>query len=140
MYDIFTYRLPPLQYSASGNSSASRPRPIQSRGSQEHQELNLELHKLDIRPDESPSERGKTPSSWGARSDSRGSSVASPASSITPLPSADSGWINHARPVESGQYMCVWKDEDDPEPAICGYVSKKHLVKRHVESKHMNIR
>ena len=136
-----SYRLPPLQYTSSGNPSVPRP-PVQSRGSQDHHDLNLELHKLDIRPDEGSSgpERGNRARSRGARSDSRGSSVASPGSSTSPLPSGDSGWIHHARPVEAGQYMCVWKDDDDRGSVPCGYRSKKHLVKRHVESKHLNIR
>ncbi|KAK7695984.1 hypothetical protein QCA50_000624 [Cerrena zonata] len=134
-----TLRLPPLQSPSSGNPSISRP--IQSRNSQERQELNLDLRKLEIKPDEVSSERGKTPSSSrGARSDSRGSSVASPGSSTSPLPSGESGWIKHARPAEAGQYMCIWKEDGDPGSGPCGYSSKKHLVKRHIESKHLNIR
>lgn len=42
----------------------------------------------------------------------------------------------------SAQYCCTWVDPKDPvlDKSPCGYTSKKHLVKRHIESKHLQIK
>ena len=50
-------------------------------------------------------------------------------------------WKSHARCVMRGgvqEYRCVWKvgcvgtDKDQ-----CGYTAKRHLVKRHIETRHL---
>ena len=41
----------------------------------------------------------------------------------------------------SAQYACTWVDaKDSVHGKPCGYTSKKHLVKRHIESKHLQIK
>ena len=53
-------------------------------------------------------------------------------------------WIDYvgSSPCEEEKFCCVWKlrkERDGPlEP--CGYQAKKYLVKRHIESKHLQLR
>ncbi len=53
-------------------------------------------------------------------------------------------WMRYARTSEPGgssaQYTCIWPETRDGRTWHCGYSSKKHLVKRHVESKHLQIK
>ena len=56
-------------------------------------------------------------------------------------------WMNYARPIATkastgGQdYLCIWENvARDGTKTPCKYTSKKHLVKRHIESKHMGLR
>lgn len=48
-------------------------------------------------------------------------------------------WAKHARKTEDGsdQLCCTWETRKNGDNAICGYSSKPHLVKRHVENTHM---
>lgn len=123
----------PLEHRVGGNLSGSRhsTMPVQSRD----QDLNLDLRKLDIKTD--AGEHGNE-GLLKIKSESRSSSVER--AIVAPLPARDSGWMKYARPVESGQYTCIWKDEEEDASHPCCYTSKKHLVKRHLESKHLNIR
>ena len=59
-------------------------------------------------------------------------------------PEADD-WMRHAQALDGGgssaQYACTWVDaKDSVHGKPCGYTSKKHLVKRHIESKHLQIK
>ncbi|VDC03834.1 unnamed protein product [Peniophora sp. CBMAI 1063] len=46
-------------------------------------------------------------------------------------------FLKHAEqiPHDKTQWRCTYRDDDEP----CGYQSKRHLVKRHVEGKHLGI-
>ena len=54
-------------------------------------------------------------------------------------------WMRHARALDgegsAASFTCTWVD---PNGGLlrseCGYTSKKHLVKRHIESKHLQIK
>ncbi|KIP07037.1 hypothetical protein PHLGIDRAFT_434277 [Phlebiopsis gigantea 11061_1 CR5-6] len=53
--------------------------------------------------------------------------------------------MRHAQALDGGgssaQYVCTWVDPKDTiHRNSCGYTSKKHLVKRHIESKHLQIK
>lgn len=56
-------------------------------------------------------------------------------------------WLQHVkkRPqeeVEDGrEWECIWHGlKDDGTTGYCDYKAKKHLVKRHIESKHLQLR
>lgn len=58
-------------------------------------------------------------------------------------PTKQPEWLNYAKPTTEGSldFMCTWLDKRrDGSAVACTYVSKKHLVKRHVESKHLQYR
>ncbi|KAH9918209.1 uncharacterized protein BXZ73DRAFT_80670 [Epithele typhae] len=44
-------------------------------------------------------------------------------------------WTKHAEDRGEEGFVCTWTDDFTPNP--CGYKSKKHLVKRHINSKHL---
>ncbi|EKM59168.1 uncharacterized protein PHACADRAFT_87350 [Phanerochaete carnosa HHB-10118-sp] len=52
--------------------------------------------------------------------------------------------MRHARALDGGgssaSFSCTWIDpREGVHGKECGYTSKKHLVKRHIESKHLQI-
>src|SRR6202012_1065341 len=51
-------------------------------------------------------------------------------------------WLEHVVELSdrSGKWCCTWNTMRNGEPATCGYTAKKHLVKRHIEATHMNIK
>ncbi|GJE84123.1 zinc finger protein [Phanerochaete sordida] len=54
-------------------------------------------------------------------------------------------WARHARALDGGgsaaSFACTWVDTHAGAGGQeCGYTSKKHLVKRHIESKHLQIK
>ena len=59
-------------------------------------------------------------------------------------PEAEDSWMRHAEALEGGgssaQYRCAWVDTKNGPKGACGYIAKKHLVKRHIESKHLQIK
>jgi hypothetical protein len=59
-------------------------------------------------------------------------------------PDAEDSWMRHAEALEGGgssaQYRCAWVDLKTGHGHPCGYIAKKHLVKRHIESKHLQIK
>ncbi|KAI0701809.1 hypothetical protein BC835DRAFT_1411293 [Cytidiella melzeri] len=84
---------------------------------------------------ESESSCPRSPSGQGSAGHSRHS---------TADPEADQ-WTRHAKALDRGgssaKYACTWVDTtDNILERPCGYVSKKHLVKRHIESKHLQIK
>lgn len=81
---------------------------------------------------ESDSSSGRSPEQAGSLGAARHSSTD---------PDADD-WMRHARALDGGgsaaSFTCTWAD--GAEGKECGYTSKKHLVKRHIESKHLQIK
>ncbi|TCD70820.1 hypothetical protein EIP91_001510 [Steccherinum ochraceum] len=78
------------------------------------------------------------PSTLPSRSRSRSPS----AQPETEEPVSESDWKSHAKvDARTQKYTCMWPvvDEDGQE-SICSYHSKKHLVKRHIESVHLHIK
>jgi hypothetical protein len=62
-----------------------------------------------------------------------------------PSPVNDSKlWEEHAEEVqlEDGNtaYLCLWKLKNGQRDTVCHYVSKKQLVKRHIENTHLKIK
>ncbi len=54
-------------------------------------------------------------------------------------------WIKYTHPspelFAGPDFHCVWQEKlRDGTSRPCGYRSKKHLVKRHIESKHLQLR
>lgn len=54
-------------------------------------------------------------------------------------------WIKYTHPspelFAGPEFYCVWQERlRDGTTRPCGYHSKKHLVKRHIESKHLQLR
>ena len=54
----------------------------------------------------------------------------------------DKNWKDHAeKDKDSKNYTCTFMvDKEDGSVELCGYHSKKHLVKRHIDSVHLDIR
>ncbi|EPQ59229.1 hypothetical protein GLOTRDRAFT_125538 [Gloeophyllum trabeum ATCC 11539] len=48
-------------------------------------------------------------------------------------------WQEYARP-EGQQFRCTWVTIQEGVEATCTYVSRKHLVKRHIQTTHMKIK
>lgn len=48
-------------------------------------------------------------------------------------------WLKHVKETKDGSIplCCIWATRKNGRSAICGYSSKKHLVKRHVENTHL---
>lgn len=56
------------------------------------------------------------------------------------IPKAEE-WELYARRLDSGHWGCGWFLDPENEPGrICGYVADRALVKRHIESKHLQLR
>lgn len=61
---------------------------------------------------------------------------------------SDEEWLRYTEPVDEVQperfrgLRCTWlvPDNESGEMKACGYVQKRHLVKRHICSKHLGIR
>ncbi|KAI0322437.1 hypothetical protein OF83DRAFT_1167495 [Amylostereum chailletii] len=50
-------------------------------------------------------------------------------------------WLRHiAESDNKGKWHCTWQTMRNGVPATCSYSAKKHLVKRHIEATHMNIK
>ncbi|KAI0322432.1 hypothetical protein OF83DRAFT_1167490 [Amylostereum chailletii] len=50
-------------------------------------------------------------------------------------------WPKHVVEDETrGKWRCTWQTMRNGEPTTCQYTAKKHLVKRHIEATHMNIK
>lgn len=56
----------------------------------------------------------------------------------------DSKFHEYAHAIDPGsgnsQWLCHWEKMENGVPSVCSYKSKKHLVKRHVEATHLNIK
>ncbi|VDB84908.1 unnamed protein product [Peniophora sp. CBMAI 1063] len=54
----------------------------------------------------------------------------------------DRKYLQYAEPVPSDptRWRCICNKMENGKPARCSYRSKKHLVKRHIEATHMNIK
>ncbi|KZV73480.1 hypothetical protein PENSPDRAFT_289247 [Peniophora sp. CONT] len=54
----------------------------------------------------------------------------------------DRKYLEYAEPVPTDptRWRCICKKMENGKPAKCSYKSKKHLVKRHIEATHMNIK
>lgn len=70
-----------------------------------------------------------------------------PQISPTIIPSSSKGneeWEAFAQPIRqpdgTSKYKCHWRTMDDGVEVICGYLSKKQLVKRHIETTHLKYR
>lgn len=49
-------------------------------------------------------------------------------------------WLKHAEKAKDGPnplWCCIWETKDNGGRTICGYSSKTHLVKRHIENTHL---
>ena len=50
-------------------------------------------------------------------------------------------WLKFAKSRQGSDgstiFKCLWSEEDEK---ACGYFGKRHLVKRHVETRHLQIR
>ncbi|PCH41162.1 hypothetical protein WOLCODRAFT_137226 [Wolfiporia cocos MD-104 SS10] len=76
------------------------------------------------------------------------SSRSSSVSAVTSFPSENSSggnWMQYAEPPKvpgpMALYTCTWPIDNNFGTIMpCGYTSKRHLVKRHVESKHLQLR
>lgn len=115
-------------------------------------ELQNTFRRLDIKA-QNPRRRrlGGSPT-WPYSSESESSSGQSPGAPGSSGPSrhgtADpeaDDWTKYAKALQGGgssaQYACTWVETgDNIFDNACGYVSKKHLVKRHIESKHLQIK
>lgn len=71
-------------------------------------------------------------------------STAVPAGTPVNASTADK-WREYAQPLkvagQPAQYVCTWPFTDGRvHNSQCGYSSKRHLVKRHIESKHLQLR
>lgn len=57
------------------------------------------------------------------------------------LPKPEEEWEAYAQPIKlpdgSQKWQCYWRTMDDGAEVNCNYVSKKQLVKRHVETTHL---
>lgn len=61
---------------------------------------------------------------------------------------SDEEWLRYTEPVDEVQperfrgLRCTWRvpDGESGQMIACGYVQKRHLVKRHICSKHLGIR
>lgn len=106
------------------------------------------MRKLDLNVHGSKQRRRSPP--WHPySSESESSSAPSPTAHTSALrhgpaePDAEE-WTRYAKAVDSGgssaTYTCLWPETRDGRSCSCGYSSKKHLVKRHVESKHLQIK
>ncbi|KDQ64490.1 hypothetical protein JAAARDRAFT_28120 [Jaapia argillacea MUCL 33604] len=48
-------------------------------------------------------------------------------------------WLQYAQ-AEGAQHRCTWPTIKDDVHTPCGYLSRKHLVKRHIQTTHMKIK
>ncbi|KAI0080897.1 hypothetical protein K474DRAFT_1672402 [Panus rudis PR-1116 ss-1] len=124
--------------------SHSRPIGDQDRPRQElsspsrDQDVDLEFRRLQIKSHSHS--RDPTPPQLDLAAGNRDQSNQTLPDSPTSTSSSkgESGWERYARPdAHSGDYVCLWRDS---RGSLCSYAAKKHLVKRHIESKHMQIR
>ena len=131
-------------YSESSVERASPPR---------DRELQSNFRKLEING-QNPRVRRKLAGSpsWANSSESESSCGPSPGgpgsvkrTRLIPAESATDSWTKYAKALDgggsSGQFACTWVETaDNLLERPCGYISKKHLVKRHIESKHLHIK
>lgn len=149
----------PTRPPARRQSSADSPAPVGVASSRRFtppgdRELQNTFRKLELgvqgggrgrrRPAASPPYRhsSESESSSGRSPRDQGSIGATRHSSLDP---DAEDWMKHAQALEGGgssaQYCCTWVDSNDAILSkACGYTSKKHLVKRHIESKHLQIK
>jgi hypothetical protein len=63
---------------------------------------------------------------------------------ITSSLKTEEEWEGFARQIKlpdgTSKYQCHWRTMDDGVEVNCGYLSKKQLVKRHVETTHLKYR
>ncbi|KAI0092068.1 hypothetical protein BDY19DRAFT_577459 [Irpex rosettiformis] len=130
------------EYSESSNERLSPPRELQSN-----------FRKLEINAQHPRVRRKLTGSpSWANSSESESSCGPSPGgpgsvkrTRLSPEESETASWMRYAKALDgggsSGQFACTWVETaDNLLERPCGYISKKHLVKRHIESKHLHIK
>ena len=131
-------------YSESSVERASPPR---------DRELQSNFRKLEING-QNPRVRRKLAGSpsWANSSESESSCGPSPGgpgsvkrTRLIPAESETDSWTKYAKALDgggsSGQFACTWVETaDNLLERPCGYISKKHLVKRHIESKHLHIK
>ncbi|KAL4242049.1 hypothetical protein ABKN59_000581 [Abortiporus biennis] len=107
-------------------------------------EFNDDFDQMHIRPSiESRSPQLHSSSSSKLRQSSVQTSLP-PLRSLRKIDETNSDeWMIYARSIDipgvGPQYTCTWTNRDEASTE-CGYTSKKHLVKRHVESKHLHIK
>ncbi|EMD40826.1 hypothetical protein CERSUDRAFT_111412, partial [Gelatoporia subvermispora B] len=123
---------------------------------QQQKELGRTFDDLDIDSESSDSDEAsftETLHAPGSSSKQRDETTPSDPSAVSDNHLTDAGptttgsrkWTEWAQgyttPDDCMKYRCIWPEQDKHGGRTpCGYTSKRHLVKRHVESKHLKLR
>ncbi|KZT12571.1 uncharacterized protein LAESUDRAFT_5761 [Laetiporus sulphureus 93-53] len=120
------------------------------RGQRSETDLDKSFHRLDIETDESEEESDELTDQGQASSTDQGDHASDVlrGSNRTMTRNATQDrrireeWLRYAVPAkpskEGAQYTCLWMVNNDfGLPCPCEYTSKRHLVKRHIESLHL---
>ena len=145
---IHTYTLTRPTHAAVRYASSEHVPSLYRESPPADRELQNTMRRLDIST-QGTKQRRRSPPWHPYSSESESSCAPSPTTKTSALrhSTADADheeWTRYAKAVDSvgssATYTCLWPETRDGRTFSCGYSSKKHLVKRHVESKHLQIK